>query len=147
MTRVFLAVCLLNILAVPLVNAQPSEEQIAVDATGFHRFRIAALAHAIEIDKQNPGSSAGAKYLGVECRKLALRTSPDYLYGIVEDLIKDTSRTEEPYFIAIMVLDNYPPSPARKVVKQIIDDPKYKACGDAKNWLWEIDEAQNTVRK
>lgn len=117
------------------------------DAASFHQFRIAALARATDIAKQHPDTSAGVDYLAVECKKLAHRTSANYLYGIVEDLIQDNSRTEEPYFIAIMVLDQYPPNDARAVVKKIIADPKYRACGDVQNWLWEIDEAQKAAAK
>lgn len=138
----FLVVSLLSLSTALSAMAQPSEKQVAADASNFHRFRIAVLAKATEIDKKRPGENAGVAYLGSECKKLAQGTSPDYLYGIVTDLIQDTSRTEEPYLIAIMVLDNYPPNEARAVIKKILADPRYSACGDVKNWDWEIDEAQ-----
>jgi hypothetical protein len=41
-----------------------------------------------------------------------------------------------------MLLDRYRPDAARHVVKELMANPKYKACGDVQNWLWEIDQAQ-----
>jgi hypothetical protein len=111
--------------------AEPPDAQVAKDAFDFHQFRTKVLAEADGV----PGIDAA-------CRRLARRTTPDYLYGVVQDLIKDTSGAEEPYLIAIILLDDYPPDQARAVVRKIIADPKYKACEDVKNWLWEIDEAQ-----
>ena len=140
-------VCFFGFMAATVSVAQSTEKQVTADAANFHRFRIAALARATEIHRQNPESNDGVNYLAVECKNLAHRTSPQYLYGIVEDLIQDTSQTEEPYLIAIMVLDNYPPDDARAVVRKIIASPKYSACGDVKNWLWEIDEAQKGREK
>jgi hypothetical protein len=135
-----------NLIFVGVVEAQPTDQQVAADAASFHKFRIALLAKAMEIDRHNPNKGVGAAYVGKECEKLADRTSPEFLYGIVEDLIQDTSRTEEPYLLAIMVLDNYPPEAARGVVKKLLADPKYHACDDVKNWLWEIDEAEKLRR-
>ncbi len=137
-----LALCFLVLAAGRCMAERPSEKQVAGDAADFHRFRTAALARATEISKGKPDSDAGMQYLDGECKKLAGRTHAEYLFGIVDDLIRDKTRTEEPYLIAVMVLDDYPPEQARVVVKEIIADPRYKACGDVKSWLWEIDEAE-----
>lgn len=142
MIRGFCAICFSSFIIANAAVAQPTQKQVSLDAADFHQFRITTLVHANELNKGHSNSTPGLVYLRAECKKLAQRTSPEYLYGIVYDLMQDTSRTEEPYFIAVMVLDYYPPEQARVVVKKIIDDPKYKACGDVKNWLWEIDEAQ-----
>lgn len=122
------------------LQAEPDPKQIDADAANFHKFRIDVLANTNQTRSRD--HSAVMKHIFDECGKLARRTSPDYIYGMVTDLIRDNSRTEEPYLIAIMVLDQYPPDPARTVVKKIIANPKYKACDDVKNWLWEIDQAQ-----
>jgi hypothetical protein len=134
-------------LALLPARAAPSDAQVARDAANFHHFRTIELAAAARRSADKADSSDAMEWLAAQCRQLALRTSPDYIYGMVWDLIHDTSGMEESYLIAIMVLDNYPPDPARGVVRKIIADHKYKACDDVKNWLWEIDEAQKSRAK
>ena len=122
--------------------------KVIAEAAEFHQFRLNTLKQAHHLDVQFPGQDAGAKYASSECKKFALRTSSNYLRGIVYDLIRDDSRTEEPYLLAIMILDCYPPAAARAVTKAILADADYAACTDVKNWLWEIDEAHsaNSIR-
>jgi hypothetical protein len=128
------------------LTAEPSDKQVAADSAIFHRFRVSVLERAHKLDQPAPQKSAGAKYAYQECVKLAHRTSPNFLYGVVRDLITDTSGEEEPYFLAIMTLDNYPPDASRRIVRAIMADPKYAACTDVHNWLWEIDEAERARR-
>lgn len=123
-------------------HATPSNRKIAADAADFHRFRIALLAKATEIGRHSSDENAAGRYMGAACAQLAHRTSPDYMYGVVADLMRDTSRTEDPYMVAVMVLDQYPPQAARNVVREIMANPKFFSCPDIQNWTWEIDEAE-----
>jgi hypothetical protein len=135
-------ICAFLLISSIALSARPDERQIVQDAATFHRFRLSAVAEMCEIEKHPTDEKAPGKYLGDACAQLAHRTTPDFLFGVVRDLIADDSRTEDPYFVAIALLDSYPPDAARRVVRKILGDPHYAACGDVQNWLWEIDEAE-----
>jgi hypothetical protein len=84
-----------------VAKAEPDEMQISRDAANFHSFRLTVLTKAAQLNLLHAGGNAAARFIGNECSKLAHRTTPNYLFGVVTDLIHDDSHTEEPYFIAI----------------------------------------------
>ncbi len=107
-------IALLFLTSTTLIYGEPSSTEIAGDAADFHKFRTTTLAAAAEVSGKHPGTNAGADYVAVECRKLAQRTSPDYLYGVFYDLSQDTSRTEEPFMIGECLTMAYPPGGGAK---------------------------------
>lgn len=131
-------IAVISCLLISPLRAAPPERQIAHDAADFHRFRIDVLAQGTDISRAHPGSSAGAEYIAAACRKLAARTTPDYLYGVIRDLSQDTSRTEEPYLIAENLAVAYPPDAATRTLNAMLKLPGINAS-EIQAWIEDID--------
>jgi hypothetical protein len=121
-------------------RGEPSENQMAHDAADFHKFLLVTLVAAAKVSEKHPGSNQGSEYIGTECRKLARRTSPDYIYGVFRDLSQDTSRTEDPYLVAEILVLAYPHKAARKVLEDLQKQPDANAS-EIQAWIEDMDRA------
>ena len=141
LVRTHSLIALLFLLAGTLMYGEPPGIQIARDAADFHKFRLAVLAAGAEVSRQHPNSNAGAEYVSAECRKLARRTTPDYLFGVFADLAQDTSHTEEPYLIGENLAVVYPPETAKKVLRELQKNKSYNS-GEIEAWIEDIEKSQ-----
>jgi len=133
-------VILLLFVASARVHGEPSENQVARDAADFHKFRLRTLAAAAEVSQKHPESNQGSEYIARECRKLAGRTSPEYIYGVFRDLSQDTSQTEEPCLIGECLVLAYPHKEARKVLQELQKQPGYNAS-EIQAWIEDMTRA------
>ena len=114
--NVLLRWCLIFLAGIADLHAQPTASQIVADAADFHKFRLDVLGRASRI---NSKSDDGIKYITAECKKKAQATSPEYLYGVFQDLAKDQSRTEDPYILGECLVIQYPPKAAIRVLREL----------------------------
>jgi hypothetical protein len=134
-------IALLFVASSKLLCGAPSSAQIASDAASFHKFRLTTLAAAAQVSAHNPGSNLGADYIAGECRKLARRTTPDYLFGVFYDLSQDTSRTEDSFLIGECLTMAYPPDQAIKVLREIKSSDLYNP-NEIQAWIEDVQQSE-----